>query len=42
MEAVQDALQLEKEVNNCLLKLHKTANDHGDPQMTDFIEGKYD
>ena len=42
LEAVQDALQLEKDVNNSLLELHKSADKHGDPQMTDFLEGKYD
>lgn len=24
-----------------LLDMHKTASDHNDPQMTDFVEGEY-
>lgn len=26
-------------VNECLLKVHKVAEENNDPQMTDFIEG---
>jgi hypothetical protein len=26
-------------VNECLLKLHKTGEENGDPNLTDFIEG---
>ncbi|CAO3664230.1 unnamed protein product [Umbelopsis ramanniana] len=39
--AVESALQLEKDVNKSLLNLHKLADGNDDPQLTDFIEGKY-
>jgi len=41
LEAMQAALALEKNVNQALLDLHKTADSHGDAQMMDFIEGNY-
>ncbi|TRY78395.1 hypothetical protein TCAL_08981 [Tigriopus californicus] len=41
LEAVQAALTLEKTVNQSLLDLHKMADSHGDPQLTDFLEGEY-
>lgn len=41
LEAVTDALELEKVVNQSLLDLHKVADSHGDPQMCDFIETEY-
>jgi len=41
LEAVEDALELEKTVNQSLLDLHKKADSHSDPQMCDFIEGTY-
>jgi ferritin heavy chain len=41
LEAVEDALDLEKAVNQSLLDLHKAADGANDPQMTDFIEGEY-
>jgi len=41
LEAVEDALELEKTVNQSLLDLHKKADSHSDPQMCDFIEGEY-
>ena len=41
LEAVEDALELEKTVNQSLLDLHKAADGSGDPQMTDFLEGEY-
>ncbi|XP_061179683.1 soma ferritin-like [Saccostrea echinata] len=41
LDAMQVALQLEKTVNQSLLDLHKVADSHGDPQMTDFIERHY-
>ena len=41
LEAVEDALELEKTVNQSLLDLHKGADGSSDPQMTDFIEGEY-
>ncbi|KAG0747389.1 hypothetical protein G6F62_001464 [Rhizopus arrhizus] len=39
--AVESALQLEKDVNKSLLNLHKIADSNGDPQMCDFIEAEY-
>jgi len=41
LEAMQTALELEKNVNQALLDLHKVATAHEDPQMTDFLEGNY-
>merc|ERR1712117_460474 len=41
LEAVEDALGLEKTVNQSLLELRKKAGSHGDAQQTDFIEGEY-
>merc|ERR1712228_1065661 len=41
LEAVEATLELEKTVNESLLVMHKTADDHGDAQMTDFLEGNY-
>ena len=41
LDAAEDALDLEKSVNQSLLDLHKVAEDSGDPQMTDFLEGEY-
>lgn len=38
LEAMQTALELEKNVNQSLLDLHKVATAHNDPQMTDFLE----
>ncbi|XP_054761733.1 soma ferritin-like [Lytechinus pictus] len=40
-EAMQDALDLEKHVNQALLDLHKIASKHEDAQMTDFLEANY-
>jgi len=40
-EAMQDALDLEKHVNQSLLDLHKVASKHEDAQMTDFLEANY-
>lgn len=34
MEALECALQLEKNVNQSLLDLHKVANDHNDPHVS--------
>ncbi|KAI9473950.1 MAG: ferritin-like superfamily [Benjaminiella poitrasii] len=39
--AVESALQLEKDVNKSLLNLHKIADGQNDPQMCDFIESTY-
>ncbi|XP_067946527.1 soma ferritin-like [Watersipora subatra] len=41
LEAMQAALDLEKDVNQALLDLHKIADSHGDAQMCDFIETHY-
>ncbi|XP_050390090.1 soma ferritin isoform X1 [Patella vulgata] len=41
LEAMQVALQLEKNVNQSLLDLHAVADKHNDPQMQDFLEGEY-
>jgi len=41
LEAMQTALELEKNVNQALLDLHKTAGDNGDAQMCDFLESEY-
>lgn len=38
---MQAALDLEKDVNQALLDLHKIADSHGDAQMCDFIETHY-
>jgi len=35
------ALSLEKLVNEKLLNLHQVADNHSDPQMTDFLEGNF-
>ena len=35
------ALDLEKQVYNSLLQLHKAAEDANDPQFADFIESEY-
>jgi len=41
LEAMQKALELEKNVNQSLLDLHAIAASHNDPQMCDFIENEY-
>nr|ALJ10925.1 ferritin [Dolomedes sulfureus] len=41
LEAMQDALELEKTVNQALLDLHKLAAQHDDAQMCDFLESEY-
>nr|AAN39099.1 ferritin [Araneus ventricosus] len=41
LEAFQDALELEKTVNQALLDLHKVASSHDDAQMCDFLESEY-
>jgi ferritin heavy chain len=41
LEAVEDAMDLERIVNESLLALHKAADVANDAQMTDFIEGEY-
>ncbi|KAK5599380.1 hypothetical protein CRENBAI_021930 [Crenichthys baileyi] len=41
LEAMQSALQLEKNVNQALLDLHKLASDRVDPPLCDFLETHY-
>ncbi|XP_068605683.1 ferritin, middle subunit-like [Brachionichthys hirsutus] len=41
LEAMQNALQLEKNVNQALLDLHKLASEHQDPHLCDFLETHY-
>lgn len=41
LSALQQALDLEKKVNQSLLNLHALATTNNDPQMTDFLEGEY-
>nr|6LPD_A Chain A, Ferritin [Phascolosoma esculenta]6LPD_B Chain B, Ferritin [Phascolosoma esculenta]6LPD_C Chain C, Ferritin [Phascolosoma esculenta]6LPD_D Chain D, Ferritin [Phascolosoma esculenta]6LPD_E Chain E, Ferritin [Phascolosoma esculenta]6LPD_F Chain F, Ferritin [Phascolosoma esculenta] len=41
LEAMETALNLEKNVNQSLLDLHKTAEKHVDAQMQDFIEENF-
>jgi len=41
LEAMSAALELEKNVNQCLLDLHKLAGNHGDAQMCDFLEDHF-
>lgn len=37
LEAMQDALQLERDVNQALLDLHKIADKHGDFQVRTYL-----
>jgi len=39
--AVEFALNLEKQVNQSLLDLHKVASERNDPHLTDYLEGKF-
>lgn len=41
LEALEDALQLEKDVNEAIINLHKIAETHNDNQMMDFLEGEF-
>lgn len=41
LEALNKALELEKNVNQSLLDMHAIASKLGDPQMCDFIETHY-
>jgi len=40
-EAFEAALDLEKQVNQSLLTMHKLAGEHGDAQFCDFLETHY-
>lgn len=41
VEAMRAALQLERDVNESLLNLHKLASQHNDAHLTDFLEEQY-
>merc|ERR1719510_2791374 len=41
LSAVEASLELEKSVHDSLLSLHKNADEQGDAQLTDFLEGDY-
>merc|ERR1712066_457788 len=41
VEAMQDAIELEKTVNQSLLLLHAGAGEDGDPHLCDFLETHY-
>ncbi|CAG0888554.1 unnamed protein product [Darwinula stevensoni] len=41
LDAMIAALELQKTVNQAFLDLHAVAAKHADPQMTDFLEGKF-
>ncbi|XP_036590903.1 ferritin light chain-like [Trichosurus vulpecula] len=40
-DAMQAALNLEKDLNQALLKLHALGSSQGDPQLCDFLESHY-
>jgi ferritin heavy chain len=41
LNAVEASAALEMSVHESLLALHKNADEHGDAQLTDFLEGEY-
>ena len=41
LDAVEASLELEKAINEGLLKIHEVASTHGDAQLADFMEGGY-
>lgn len=41
MACLEAALQMEREVNQQLLKLHAVAEQNNDPQLEDFLEQHY-
>ncbi|XP_067876031.1 ferritin heavy chain-like [Heterodontus francisci] len=41
LEAMQRALQMEKDVNQSLLDLHKLSTGNTDPHLSDFLETHY-
>jgi len=41
LEAIEAALALEKEVNQSLLDLHKSADGHVDPHLCDYLESEF-
>ena len=41
IDSFKFALQLEKNINESLLNLHKVASEENDPQFSDYLEGEY-
>ncbi|XP_069763678.1 ferritin heavy chain-like [Narcine bancroftii] len=41
LEAMEHALELEKEVNQSILDLHKLASEQNDPNLCEFLESNY-
>ena len=41
IHALEDALALERKVNESLLKLHETSSSHNDAHLNDFLEENY-
>lgn len=41
LEAMRVALQLERDVNESLLKIHAIASERNDPHLTDFLEEEF-
>jgi len=41
LAAMEYALNLEKQVNQSLLDLHKVASNHNDPHLTNYLEGEF-
>jgi len=41
LHGLEDALALERKVNESLLAIHKLASSHADPHLTDFLESEY-
>ncbi|RNA21358.1 ferritin [Brachionus plicatilis] len=41
LESLEAALELEKRVNDSLLKLHSLASQHTDPHLSDFLEEEF-
>jgi len=41
MDAIEASLQLERDVNESLLTLHKATDTKSDAQLTDFLEGEF-
>lgn len=41
LDALQAALELEKQVNQSLLNLHKVASDANDPHLCDYLESEF-
>ncbi|XP_007441445.1 ferritin heavy chain A-like [Python bivittatus] len=41
LDALESALQLEKDVNQALLDLHKLATEKGDAHLCDFLESEF-